>query len=212
MGERMPLSESFWQRVDQRGPDDCWHWLGSVDSTGYGVYGAKQAPSRAAHRLAYLLAAGPISDELTLDHLCHTRDRGCPGSVACTHRRCVNPAHLEPVTRGENTRRGGWSRRTHCRNGHPYDETNTYHAAGARHCRACRANTERRRRSGVSKQPTTNGQKTHCLRGHPLSGDNVKVGGRGERICRICARERSRALYQRRKVDRSDQPCGSETG
>lgn len=25
----------------------------------------------------------------------------------------------------------------HCPKGHPYDEENTYHSAGRRHCRAC---------------------------------------------------------------------------
>lgn len=33
--------------------------------------------------------------------------------------------------------------------------------------------------------------KTHCLRGHPLSGDNVRVDGRGRRECRACRRIRA---------------------
>lgn len=43
-------------------------------------------------------------------------------------------------------------------------------------------------------------KKTHCLRGHPLSGRNLisrKGGGRG---CRECERLRDRARYQRRKA------------
>jgi len=46
-----------------------------------------------AHRYAYELAEGPIPAGLDLDHLCRIRE-------------CVQPAHLEPVTRRENTIRG----------------------------------------------------------------------------------------------------------
>jgi hypothetical protein len=41
--------------------------------------------------------------------------------------------------------------------------------------------------------------KTHCLRGHPLSGDNLKVrtGTRkGERDCKQCHRDRMRAYMR----------------
>lgn len=36
--------------------------------------------------------------------------------------------------------------------------------------------------------PARNRRKTHCLRGHALSGDNLLVSG--ERICRTCKRRR----------------------
>jgi hypothetical protein len=45
-----------------------------------------------AHRYAYEWLIGPIPIGLDLDHLCRTRE-------------CVNPNHLEPVTRKENIRR-----------------------------------------------------------------------------------------------------------
>ena len=53
---------------------------------------------------------GPIPEGLTLDHLCQNPN-------------CVNPTHLEPVTRGENTRRGLVSRPivTVCPYGHLKD-------------------------------------------------------------------------------------------
>lgn len=31
-----------------------------------------------------------------------------------------------------------------------------------------------------------NARKTHCPRGHPLSGDNLFVNVRGARVCRAC--------------------------
>jgi hypothetical protein len=58
-----------------------------------------------AHRLVYESLIGPVPEGLQLDHVCHTRSTACVGGVACPHRRCVNPHHLEPVTTQENTRR-----------------------------------------------------------------------------------------------------------
>ena len=35
--------------------------------------------------------------------------------------------------------------------------------------------------------------KTHCTRGHPLSGENLRImGGSGARVCRTCVRLRNR--------------------
>jgi hypothetical protein len=69
----------------------CWLWSGA-SSNGYGqmyfnggvVY---------AHRFYFELYKRPIEAGLDLDHLCRK-----PG--------CVNPEHLEPVTRAQNVRRG----------------------------------------------------------------------------------------------------------
>lgn len=47
-----------------------------------------------AHRAVYDEIVGPIPYGLTLDHL-------------CANPPCVNPAHMEPVTPGENRKRGG---------------------------------------------------------------------------------------------------------
>lgn len=71
---------------------DCWLWLGSTTHDGYGrtFVGGKD---RLAHVVSYEFHVGPIPGGLTLDHKCRVRH-------------CINPAHLEPVTIGENTRRG----------------------------------------------------------------------------------------------------------
>ena len=83
-------------------------------------------------------------DGLEIDHLC--RRRGC-----------AQPLHLEPVTGLENMRRGIVGRvnraKTHCPQGHPYDEANTHQSrSGRRNCRACardRATRARERRLSV---------------------------------------------------------------
>lgn len=38
---------------------------------------------------------------------------------------------------------------------------------------------------------------THCKRGHPLSGSNVHVNPKGQRICRTCKREGQRRIRAR---------------
>lgn len=122
--------------VDDNG---CWLWTARCNNQGYGMFYVARG-MRLAHRVAYERLVGPIPEGLDLDHLCRVR-------------RCVNPAHLEPVTRSENIRRGvgpavssaRLAAITHCPQGHPYDETNTYMKAnGNRNCRPCRAAAQRR--------------------------------------------------------------------
>jgi hypothetical protein len=119
----------FWAKVDKSG--DCWTWTALIHTAGYGSFRPhNQGPVLYAHRYAYELEVAQIPEGMVLDHLCRNR-------------RCVNPAHLEPVTHRENILRGtGASARnvdkTHCPKGHPYTDDNTYRAKGhGRECRAC---------------------------------------------------------------------------
>jgi hypothetical protein len=99
-----PRERKFWAQVDKSaGPDTCWPWTGCLQSGGYGAFGTKG--ERLAHRVAYGYLVGPPPPGRDLDHLCHTNDPDCPGRE-CEHRRCCNPAHLEPITRRENIARG----------------------------------------------------------------------------------------------------------
>src|SRR5690349_14827083 len=112
-----PIEVRFWEKIAPEPNSGCWLWVGAVNDRGYGQI-SNEAPSRKkiyAHRFSYELHKGPIQSGLDLDHLCRVR---------C----CVNPDHLEPVTRLENVRRGddGAKNRgkTHCPQGHPYSGHN----------------------------------------------------------------------------------------
>lgn len=90
----------FFEKVDKNGPVNehaphlgpCWIWQASTDTKGYGRFRAMRV-HYGAHKFSWELVNGPVPKGLELDHLCRT-----PA--------CCNPAHLEPVTHEENTRRG----------------------------------------------------------------------------------------------------------
>lgn len=138
---RISIEDRFFSKLpENRRDDDCWEWQGEMLNTGYGVisFGSQRSHTRErrlSHRVSWELLRGPIPDGLVIDHLCRNR-------------RCVNPNHLEPVTNLENIQRGPAKQKTHCINGHAFDETNTYrYANGNRICRKCRAERMRRKNS-----------------------------------------------------------------
>lgn len=91
----MPHGLSDIDRIDWHADKsgECWLWTGTIALNGYGLIYRQGGPLVGAHRLAYEVHVGPIPKGYELDHLCRVR-------------RCVNPAHLEPVTHSENVRRG----------------------------------------------------------------------------------------------------------
>lgn len=121
------LPAHFWSKCLPEPNSGCWLWIASVDRDGYGRFHVENNATAQAHRTSWIAIHGPVPNE-TLDHLCRVR---------C----CVNPAHLQPVTHAENSRRAA-RLITACPSGHPYDEANTYVQRTAdgrakRFCRAC---------------------------------------------------------------------------
>lgn len=149
----------FWSKVRIL-DNGCWLWIAGADASGYGSF-RLAGQSHRAHVLAFTLFGRHIPAGLVLDHTCHNTTADCPGGAACLHRRCVNPDHLEPVTRGVNLNRsplvipiGEWHiAKTHCPAGHPYAGDNLYlRKSGARACRECA-----RLRARAAYQPATKG-------------------------------------------------------
>jgi hypothetical protein len=127
-------AKRFWTKVEKT--QSCWEWQASKTRDGYGNFSIGDHRMVLAHRFSYETLVGPVPDGLDLDHLCRNRA-------------CVNPTHLEPVTRAENVYRG---------------------IAPA----------------------AINKRKTYCIRGHPLSGENLRFTRAGKRVCRECRNMRAR--------------------
>lgn len=124
------------EKVSPEPNSGCWLWTGAICSGGYARIGAdgwRTNRTLLVHRVLYELMRGPIPEGFEIDHLCRVRS-------------CVNPDHLEPVTKIENLRRGTWlgsggrsqSAKTHCPRGHAYSPENTYAHRGRRGCLECR--------------------------------------------------------------------------
>lgn len=134
---RIPPTERFWPRVDAHGA--CWEWMGG-QAGGYGRFNDGERIV-STHIWAWTDLVGPIPPGMTLDHL-------------CLNRICVNPDHLEVVTRSENSRRQPINvfrrAKTHCPVGHPYVEENIRPGRNGRDCRLC--HNERQLRSWRAKK------------------------------------------------------------
>jgi hypothetical protein len=114
----------------------CWLWQRQILPLGYGVFCMGKEYGEAhkntgAHRAAWRLFRGAIPAGFEVDHLCRVRA-------------CVNPDHLQLLTKSENMQQS----------------------------------------NSASAQ---NRRKTHCLRGHLLTSENVHVAADGGRRCRQCA-------------------------
>jgi hypothetical protein len=125
----------FWEKVAYVGVDwtQCLEWRAARNPSRHGRFNITHRKQVPAHVWAYEQLAGPIpEDRPHLDHWW------------CENPPCVNPWHVRPTTLTENLYRSGKApamvnrAKTHCPQGHPYDEENTHiNKRGSRVCRTC---------------------------------------------------------------------------
>lgn len=87
-----PLVAGNYETAD----NGCWNWTGYVDANGYGkAYDPDQHRGQRldwAHRVSYRNFKGDIPPGHEIDHVCQNT-------------LCINPAHLDAVTKKEHARR-----------------------------------------------------------------------------------------------------------
>lgn len=132
----MTEAERFWAKVLVT--PACWLWTAAVDGAGYGAFRRSgSGPLVGAHRWSWEAAHGPITDDLTVDHLCRTT-------------LCVAPQHMELVRREENVRRVSGASETSCPAGHPRPAGTRCHVCNRQSMRRLRA-SRRLQRVGVER-------------------------------------------------------------
>ena len=72
--------EVFMKKVDKRSLNECWNWLASIGSNGYGSF-RYNGGMEDAHRVAWKLIVGKIPKGKLVLH-------------KCNNKRCVNPHHM----------------------------------------------------------------------------------------------------------------------
>lgn len=148
--------------IDKAG---CWIWQGYISKSGYGQISIKKK-SYKAHRLSYQEFKGSIPAGLEIDHLCRVRN-------------CINPGHLEAVTKKENILRGTSfaatnAKKATCPLGHTYD----HKTVSGRVCSTCvkkksatwritnkeKENKKRRVRYKKNRDQEVESRRTHYLK------------------------------------------------
>lgn len=86
---RGSLEWRFWAKLGPGGVDDCWLWTGSTNTSGYGQIADDEMRLQLCHRVAWIMAFGPIPEGMLVLHRCDT-----PA--------CCNPHHLFLGTQKDN--------------------------------------------------------------------------------------------------------------
>lgn len=190
----------FWETLRKESVEGCWLYPRVHPGNGYGdhrfwVEGA--SVTYRAHRLAWMLARGPIAPGMVVMH-------------RCDRRACCNPAHLELGTVTDNNRdcvRKGRAARGATQGNSKLSNTAVMEirrrvaagettAAVAARFRINKTTVSRIARGRqwthlpvVPVPPRT--PKPNCVRGHPFNAENSHWDGR-RRVCDECRRIRQR--------------------
>jgi hypothetical protein len=96
------------------------------------------------------------------------------------------------------------SMKTHCPQGHPYDDANTYITRDGkrRMCRTCLRdrNLATRQARGI---PRPKVARTHCKQGHPLTPDNIYTSS-GYLACKTCIKAASALRHRNLSRESAD--------
>lgn len=139
-----PSLKEYLEQIEKL-QEHCWLFAGYKLPTGYGIMritlndGTRH--SRSPHRIMYEHHKGEIPYRLDVDHLCRVR---------C----CINPDHLEAVSRAENVHRGLRGLLSNpdnvCKKGHKLTPENSVirtqvSGSPGRYCKTCHAERTRRK-------------------------------------------------------------------
>ena len=134
----MDWKDRYWAKVaPPREPGGCREWRAARNKKGYGKFIASRSDpttprTRYSHRIAWILAYGPIPRGMWVLHHCDN-----PPCCEATHLFLGTTEDNQRDSSAKGRTRNGSYYKTHCPRGHEYAKT-AYEGYGVRVCRICK--------------------------------------------------------------------------